>query len=116
MKHIILLIFAIGIGLTACKKDPVVEPDPSDKLALDSLVTEKQEIVVWEKIYIDAYTRGENISFLWSTNHGTLVGSDSSSVQYYACPTCLGLNTIECTVSNDYGSISDTIMIRVKWD
>lgn len=99
--------------IVSCKKDEtILEPDPSDLLALDSIVADTQVLVVWQKTYIHAYTRGENISFQWSTNHGSLIGKDSSSVQYYGCPTCVGLNTVECTISNEYGTISDTIMIR----
>lgn len=110
----VLIAATIIIG---CKKnDPIEEPDPSDKLALDSLTADKHEIVIWETIYIHAHTRGDNLQFQWSTNHGTIVGGNADSVQYYACPTCVGLNTIECTVSNEFGSISDTIMINVIWD
>lgn len=100
--------------LTSCKKetDPA-SPEPSDNLALDSLVASKKVVETWEVISIRAYTRGENITYQWAANHGTLVTSDSVVAEYWGCSTCVGLNTIECTVSNEYGSVSDTIMINV---
>ncbi len=97
----------------SCKNEEPIEPDPSDNLAIDSIVPEKRTIVVWEEIDIKVYTRGTGLSYLWSTNHGTLIGQDSVTVRYWACPTCTGLNTIECKVSNEYGTVSDTVMIKV---
>ncbi|HBG71300.1 MAG: hypothetical protein A2W93_01710 [Bacteroidetes bacterium GWF2_43_63] len=89
------------------------EPLASDNLAIDSIVPEKRVVVVWEEIDIKVYTRGSGLSYGWSTNHGTLIGEDSVTVRYWACPTCTGLNTIECKVSNEYGTVSDTVMIKV---
>lgn len=108
------MILNFVLALSACKKEnDALPPDPSDQLALDSLVASKKVIETWEVITIRAYTRGENISYHWAANHGTLVSNDRVAVEYWACSTCVGLNTIECTVSNEYGSISDTIMISV---
>ena len=90
--------------------------DPSDNLSLDSLVATKKHIVTWEQINIRAYARGGNLKFEWYTNHGSMVSLDSATVLYWACPSCEGLNTIECTVTNEYGSVSDTVMIQVDPD
>lgn len=109
-----LLFVVLVLAMPSCKKkDDSPPPDPSDQLALDSLVASKKVVETWEVITIRAYTRGENITFHWAANHGTLVTNDSVAAEYWACSTCVGLNTIECTVTNEYGSISDTIMINV---
>lgn len=111
----ILLIAFLTLIFVSCKKEKdTTQPDPSDNLAIDSLVATKKVIVTWEEIYITAYTRGENLSFNWSANHGSMMAQDSVTVHYWACSTCTGLNTIECKVSNEYGTVSDTIMIRVN--
>jgi len=103
------------ILFASCKKETdAPQPDPSDNLALDSIIATKKNIAVWEEIDITAYVRGQNISFNWSTNHGSMVGKDSVTVKYWACPSCVGINTVECQISNEYGSISDTIMITVN--
>ncbi|GAB4282343.1 MAG: hypothetical protein Kow0068_06960 [Marinilabiliales bacterium] len=118
MKNsIIKIIFLIIISIlsTNCKKEePIKEVEPTVNLAIDSLVATKTDIVVWEEIYITAYTKGENLNFSWSTNHGSMVGKDSSTVKYWACYSCIGLNTVKCEVSNEYGTVSDTIMINVS--
>ena len=111
---IFLFIFLILI-FSSCKKEKdTTQPDPSDNLALDSLVATKKVIVTFEEIYITAYARGKNLKYSWSANHGSMLATDSVTVQYWACGTCVGHNTIECKVSNEYGTVSDTIMIRVN--
>jgi hypothetical protein len=99
----------------SCKKEDDSPPvDPTNNLALDSLVASKKNIETVEVITITAYARGQNLAYHWEANHGTLICNDSVTVEYWGCASCAGLNTIECTVSNEYGSVSDTIMIRVN--
>jgi hypothetical protein len=114
MKYYIPLALVLAFLLFACNKEKD-NPDvvSSDKLALDSLVATKQHIVTWEQISVKAYARGENLKYEWYSNHGSMMVFDSVTVLYWACSSCVGLNTIECTVSNEYGSISDTVMIQV---
>jgi hypothetical protein len=109
----LLFILMMGILLPSCKKDDEPHPDPSDNLAIDSLVATKTDIKAWEEINITAYTRGKHITFKWSANHGSMAGKDSSMVKYWACTSCIGLNTVKCTVSNEFGTLYDTIMINV---
>jgi hypothetical protein len=112
------LLFLISISLfifTSCKKEKKVETvEPTVNLAIDSLVASKTEIIVWEKITVKAFTKGENLTYLWQADHGSMIGKDSCAITYWACPSCVGLNTIKCTVTNDYGSVLDTIKINVK--
>lgn len=112
-----IFLFAITISLlifTSCKKEDENPPvNPSDNLALDSIVATSKTIVVWEEIYITAYARGQNLTYQWSANHGSMMGKDSVTVKYWACFSCTGMNTVECKVSNEYGTVSDTIMIHV---
>ena len=99
----------------ACNKDTTTdEVEPTENLVIDSLVITKTNIVIWEEIYVTVYARGESLSFQWSTNHGSMLEKDSMSVKYWACPSCVGLNTIKCEVSNEYGTVSDTIMVNVS--
>jgi len=112
-------IFVLILGLpllflAACEENDNPYVDPSDALAIDSLVASQRSAGLWEQVTITAYTRGENIEFHWTANHGSMTGVDSSSVVYWGCPTCIGLNTIECIATNAHGSVQDTIMIFVK--
>jgi len=110
----ITLIFIYGFSVSCKKKEESVLAKPSINLAIDSIVATKTNIVVWEEIYITVYTTGKNLTYKWNRNHGSMLQVDSSTVKYWACPSCIGLNTIECKVSNEFGTVSDTIMINVK--
>ena len=111
----ILVIIFFSFTFYSCKKDKKEsDVSPSENLAIDSLVATKTNIITWEEIFITAYTRGNNIELKWSANHGSMLGTDASTVKYWACPSCTGLNTIECKASNEYGSISKTITINVS--
>ncbi|MDY0104102.1 MAG: hypothetical protein RBS07_14295 [Lentimicrobium sp.] len=114
-KSLILLLIAMQIScLVACKKEgKETFVEPSVNLSLDSITTTKKHIIVWEEILITAHARGENLEYQWRTNHGSMLGRDSATVRYWGCPTCVGLNTVECVVTNSFGSVSDTIMIQV---
>jgi len=112
----LLFVYMFFIFLfSSCKKEhEKAEPAPSDNLAVDSIVTTKRTIIVWEEILITAYARGKNLSYQWSANHGSMAGKDSITVKYWGCNSCIGLNIVECKVTNEYGTVSDTIMIQVN--
>jgi hypothetical protein len=112
---LLLFIFIFSVPLSSCKKekDPP-PPDPSDNLAIDSIVATKKTVITWEETFITVYARGKNLQYKWTANHGSMIGTDSATVDYYACESCLGYNTIECKVSNEYGTVSDTVMIQVN--
>ncbi len=104
----------LSIAVSACRKeDELPPPDPTPNLALDSIVASKTNIIIYEEILITAYARGQNLTYQWKTNHGSMVGLDSVTAKYWACYSCIGDNVVECTVSNDYGAITDTIVIHV---
>ena len=114
-----ILVLLIFVCIAACKKnDKEVEeqPEPSINLALDSLSATKTDIVIYEEIDITAFAKGNNLKYTWSANHGSMIGVDSVTVKYWACYSCLGLNTIKCEVSNEYGTVSDTIMINIRFE
>lgn len=117
MKVYFTFFSLLAILIFSCNKEnDHPDANPTENLALDSLIASKKHIVVWEQISVKAYARGQHLKYEWYTNHGTMMALDSASILYWACPSCEGLNTIECTVSNEYGSISDTVMIQVDFE
>lgn len=115
-KLIYLILFATCAVLLSqsCDKQkeepPVV---PSVNLALDSITATKKHIVVWEEIIVRVYARGENLDYKWETSSGSMLPIDSVTVRYWGCPSCVGKNIIQCSVSNTFGSVSDTIVVQV---
>lgn len=115
MKYTLLLI-SLVILLFACDKEEE-EPvfvDPSVNLGIDSIVASKKTLDIWEQSFVTVYAHGNNLDYKWKTNHGTMASRDSSTVTYWGCPTCVGHNVVECLVTNEYGTVSDTIMLTVN--
>ncbi len=110
-RVLMMLTLLIVVG---CEVDPVKPIDPSSNLRIDSLTATLSSADVWDVVYLRAFVSGENISIQWSANHGTLFSIDSLSATYWGCPSCVGLNTITCKASNDYGIVSDTLKILIN--
>ena len=115
-KHIYLILFVTCAALLSqsCDKQKEEPPvGPSVDLALDSITATKKHIVVWEEIIVRVYARGENLDYKWETSSGSMLPIDSVTVRYWGCPSCVGENIIQCSVSNAFGSVSDTIVVQV---
>jgi len=115
-SFLIIFLFALYFVVSSCNKQEqseLIVSDSSDLIRIDSLVATKRNIVCWEEIFITAYTTGDSLTYLWSTNHGSMYGKQSSTVKYWACYSCTGNNVVQCKIENKYGVVTDTIMINV---
>jgi DNA-binding transcriptional ArsR family regulator len=62
MKVFLTFIPLLAILMFSCnKKRDTSDINPSEDLALDSLVASKKHLVVWEQISVKAYARGQNL-------------------------------------------------------
>jgi hypothetical protein len=112
-KYSVFLLLLLFV-MISCEKETESFRENTPLLSIDSLVASKTNVEVWEEVFITAYTKGDNLSFAWSTNHGSMAGVDSATVKYWGCPSCTGNNTVLCTVTNIHGSVRDTIIITVN--
>ncbi len=115
LNLLVILILFSGISfISSCNKDKNFIPENStDQIKIDSISVSKRNLVVWEESTLKIYARGTFLNFKWEADHGSILHKDSTSVLYWACPSCLGTNTIKCIVSNDLGSVSDTVKIHI---
>ena len=110
----LFVLIMFSVVFSSCQKEAgPPPPDPTPNLALDSIVASKYNIIIYEEILITVYAQGQNLNYQWKTNHGSMVGLDSVTAKYWACYSCIGDNIVECTVSNEYGAITDTIVVHV---
>ena len=106
-----LLVFILA---GACNKhDDLVPDQTSNTIFIDSIVPTKRNLVVWEECDVTVYARGANLTYKWEADHGSMIGTGLTTATYWACPSCLGTNTIKCTVTDANGSISDTLMLHI---
>jgi hypothetical protein len=99
----------------ACNKhDDLVPDQTSNTIFIDSIIPSKRNLVVWEECIVTVYARGTNLSYKWEADHGSMLGTGLTTATYWACPSCLGTNTIKCTVTDENGSVSDTLMLHIN--
>ena len=110
MSRISLLILLIALSLWACSKKK--DATPSADIKIINLTATVNPVKAFDTTVITMEAVGDSLQYSWKANHGKLKGS-GKVIKYSACESCIGLNTITCTVSNYTGEVSDTVMIRV---
>ncbi|MCX6281257.1 MAG: hypothetical protein NTU51_04785 [Bacteroidetes bacterium] len=110
MSKIYFVLILLAVSLLACSKKK--DSTPSADIKIISLTTSVNPVKVFDTAVITMEAVGDNLLYTWKANHGKLKGS-GKIVKYSACYSCIGLNTITCTLSNSTGAVSDTVMIRV---
>ncbi|HRY31583.1 MAG TPA: hypothetical protein P5531_01305 [Bacteroidales bacterium] len=113
-SYLFLLLAAVLSGFSCSKHSDIIPENTSNEIKIDSIIPSARDLLVWQQCSITVYARGNDLEYNWKTDHGSMVGLDSVTVIYWGCPSCIGTNTVKCTVSNSTGSVSDTIMLHVR--
>ena len=121
MKKVLLhtsvlsLLIVLFIG---CSKNNTTDPGTNTtKPTITSLVADKNKILygAQDQAFITCSATGGNLKYTWEVDLGDIVpqNSDHSKISYTGAACCVGEKTIKCTVSNDKGSDSKTIVITI---
>ncbi len=108
----VFLFFGI-IYLISCNKDTEdIDTNTTDKIKIDSLTANYNLVRAWDTTTIVCYASGQSLVYSWECDHGNFNGQ-GDKIRYAAGECCVGTNTITCTVSNEYGKVSESIQIIV---
>jgi PKD repeat protein len=105
--------------LSGCKKDSTpVDPNVVTTIpSIQSLSADKLVIMYGNEDHaiITCNASGGNLKYTWEVDLGDIIpqNTDRSKVSYTGAACCVGEKTINCTVSNDKGSASKTIIITI---
>jgi hypothetical protein len=103
----------ITLFFIACEKgSDAGDKDTTDQITIDSLVASYYTVKAWDTTTITCYATGIDLVYSWECDHGNFNGG-GTQIKYAAGECCIGLNTITCTVSNDFGHVSKDIQIEV---
>lgn len=106
------LIFAF-IYFTSCNKDDNDSANnTTDQITIDSLAASFYTVKAWDTTTITCYASGQNLEYAWECDHGNFNGG-GTQIKYAAGECCVGINTILCTVSNEFGHVSESVQIEV---
>ncbi len=111
---ITLILLEVIITVIACRKKDI--PAATQPLSFISLIAENDTILVGETTTITANATGENLSYSWRLEQGSLgdIIGGGATITYGASPCCTGWNTITCTVTDGTTSQSKSVTIVVK--
>lgn len=81
-----------------------------------SIQSDNTDIIVGQTTDIVCNALGGHLNYLWEADCGDIVLNlkDSTKISYTGSAACKGNRTIKCTVSNEKGTIKDSININVK--
>lgn len=114
-----LCILLIVISLIySCTSDNSTNPNiETETPAIIDLTSSKTEILFGGEEFteLECKATGGNLKYTWQVDLGDIipVTSDKSKVKYKASACCVGIKTIQCTVSNDKGSTEETVIVRI---
>jgi len=120
MKYRILLIAVLLFTpiLWSCKENTPVNNTTTTVPKIISLTADKPEILFGgaDPTTITCQATGGDLAYKWEVDLGDIfpLNTDGSMIRFTGSPCCIGKKYIKCTVSNDKGSVKDTIIITIK--
>lgn len=107
-------IILIGFLAVSCTKESPVNPNTTNPTII-SLTTDKTSITVGEPATITCNAEGGELNYEWDVLLGDIIPQNEtgSVVKFSGAECCSGDKTISCTVSNDKGKASETIIITI---
>ena len=118
-SRLILFIFLISIACLSCKKDTITA-DPGVVTTFPEilkLTSDKSEIRVGgdDPCILTCEATGGNLSYVWEVDLGDIfaINEDGSQVRFTGSECCVGDKEIHCTVTNDKGSVTQTVIVHI---
>lgn len=111
-SYLILLAIFVSFFISCNKEKDEELKNTTDQISIDSLTATFYTVKAWDTTTINCYANGVDLIYAWECDHGNFNGS-GTQIKYAAGECCVGLNTITCSVSNDFGQVSEDIQIEV---
>jgi len=112
-----IYIFVAIFALLSCSEDSNPLPVDTSDPKINKITTNKLDIMFGGTEYaiIACEALGGNLKYTWQVDLGDIIpiNSSKSKIKFKASSCCIGNKTIKCIVSNDKGSTSEVINIRI---
>jgi len=103
--------------LGSCDKDKTTFNPNNTVPTIDSLTTNMSiiEFGSTKPAVLNCAANGGELTYIWEVDLGDLfiINDSGSQAQYTASPCCIGEKVISCTVSNNKGELTESIMITI---
>jgi len=120
MKGKLLIgIILLTVTILSCKKDTDTS-DPGVVTTYPEIIelkADKYEIKVGgeDPCILTCEASGGNLSYVWEVDLGDIfaINEEGSQVRFTGSECCVGDKLIKCTVSNDLGSVTETVIVHI---
>lgn len=117
-KILAILVISLVVAAAACSKKSNPAPDANTTYPqFISLTADKDSIKVGgtEPAILTCMAAGGNLSYTWEVDLGDIfpLNEEGSQVRFTGSECCLGEKYIKCTISNDKGSVMDTVIVYI---
>jgi len=116
LYQIILVILIIGLIGCSKKTNPPISVETTAPV-INSITAEKTKILYGggDPAIITCNAQGGNLKYVWQVDLGDIMplNGDHSKISFSGAACCVGDKTINCTVSNDKGSVTKSIIITI---
>ena len=118
MKAYTYLFALAGIlFLGSCDKEEITYNTNNITPIIDSLTTSMSNMTFGstEGAVLECYATGGDLTYIWEVDLGDLfiTNGSGSQAQYSASPCCIGKKVVSCTVSNNKGELTESIMVII---
>jgi hypothetical protein len=119
MKSILFSFAILALAsFSSCEKEDTSSNVQTEFPVIDSLVANTIRVQAGgeEPAILNCYATGGDLDYVWEVDLGDLftTNGSGSEVQYTASACCLGEREITCTVSNNKGDVSESIVITIN--
>ena len=102
----------------SCKKDDQTTPSADTTIPTILKLTSDKATIKYggeEPAIITCEATGGNCTYLWEVDLGDIfvLNADGSQVRFTGSECCIGDKVITCTVSNDKGDASETVVVNI---
>lgn len=112
-----LFVLAGLLIIGSCDKDTNSYNASNTIPTIDSLTTSMSEITFGSTTpaVLECYATGGDLTYTWEVDLGELftTNDSGSQAQYTASPCCMGKKVVSCTVSNNIGELTESIMVTI---
>ena len=117
LNVVLFLLMVTIVSITGCKKKESTPDASTTSPQIVSLTANKYQIMVGgeDPAILTCEASGGNIQYTWEVDLGDIfpLNEVGSMVRFTGSDCCLGEKKIHCTVTNDKGSVSETIIITI---
>ena len=116
MRNLLIMSLLIFTIFSGCKEEEeIVNNENTTQPMINNISTTTTEIAIADAAVMICDATGGNLEYTWEVLLGDIIpmNEDGSQVQFSGSECCIGEKEITCTVKNDKGEDTKTIIINI---